>query len=320
MAESSDLRDPWLVAAWPGMGSVALLAGTYLLQQLQAQRVAELNARDFFEIQNVEVKKGLATVGRLPRSLFFEWRDPRRRHDLLIFAGEAQPTSGGYELCQRLLEYAMQRGVKRLFTFAAIATQLHPGTKPHVYGVATDPALLDEVKGLGVEALEEGQISGLNGLLLAAGAERGLPGLCLLGELPFFAVGVHNPRAAQAVLERFTELAGIDINYTDLEQQAKLVDRNLLQLLEQLKQSGGEAAESQIEGLEENELPVAEDERSREQPGPGLDRKTERRINAMFERAKQDRSGAFELKQELDRLGVFKQYEDRFLDLFREAE
>jgi uncharacterized protein len=27
---------------------------------------------------------------------------------------------------------------------------------------------------------------------------------------------------------------------------------------------------------------------------------------------------AFELKQELDRLGVFKEYEDRFLDLFRD--
>ena len=30
-----------------------------------------------------------------------------------------------------------------------------------------------------------------------------------------------------------------------------------------------------------------------------------------------DRSRAFELKQELDRLEVFKEYEDRFLDLFK---
>jgi hypothetical protein len=37
----------------------------------------------------------------------------------------------------------------------------------------------------------------------------------------------------------------------------------------------------------------------------------------LFNQANQDRSKAFELKQELDRLGVFKDYEDRFLDLFK---
>jgi hypothetical protein len=30
-----------------------------------------------------------------------------------------------------------------------------------------------------------------------------------------------------------------------------------------------------------------------------------------------DRSRAFELKQELNRLGIFKEHEDRFLDLFK---
>jgi hypothetical protein len=37
----------------------------------------------------------------------------------------------------------------------------------------------------------------------------------------------------------------------------------------------------------------------------------------MFALAEKDRSKAFELKKELDRLGIFKKYEDRFLDLFR---
>jgi hypothetical protein len=41
------------------------------------------------------------------------------------------------------------------------------------------------------------------------------------------------------------------------------------------------------------------------------------RIEELFTRAAGDRSKAFELKGELDRLGLFKQYEDRFLDLFK---
>ena len=36
-----------------------------------------------------------------------------------------------------------------------------------------------------------------------------------------------------------------------------------------------------------------------------------------FEQARQDKSKAFELKQQLDRLDLFADYEDRFLDLFK---
>ncbi|MBM3995277.1 MAG: hypothetical protein FJ303_14160 [Planctomycetes bacterium] len=52
----------------------------------------------------------------------------------------------------------------------------------------------------------------------------------------------------------------------------------------------------------------------------GLSAADEKRIEELFEKSKQDRSKTFELKQELDRLNVFKDYEDRFLDLFKKAE
>ena len=51
-----------------------------------------------------------------------------------------------------------------------------------------------------------------------------------------------------------------------------------------------------------------------------LNRQDEKRIEILFEEAKTDRSKAYELKSELDRLNVFADYEERFLDLFRESE
>lgn len=41
------------------------------------------------------------------------------------------------------------------------------------------------------------------------------------------------------------------------------------------------------------------------------------KIEELFQAAKGDRSKSFELKKELDRSGLFKEYEDRFLDLFK---
>jgi len=318
MAKSEPLCNPWLVAVWPGMGNVALGAGSYLVEKLGARWLAELSVRDMFEIEHVQVKGGLAKVGHVPRSIFFLWKDPRQQRDMIIFIGEAQPASGGYALCHKLLDYAIDRGVKRFFTFAAMGTQLHPSTEPRVFGVATDKKFLTGLRKRKVQILEDGQISGMNGVLLAAGAERGLEGICLLGEMPFFAVGVPNPRASQAVLKVFSRMVGIRVDLSQLTEQAKATEHNLLELLEKLDQP----AESE-EGFTIPDVAKLDDDQEEQEDAdeePNLDRKARMRIEALFEQASQNRATALELKQELDRLGVFAKYEDRFLDLFKQAE
>lgn len=323
MSDTEQLRDPWLVAVWPGMGSVALGAGSYLVNKLGAQLVHELPARDLFDIQQIDVKDGLASIGRLPRSMFFQWRNPRGERDLLIFIGEAQLSPGGYALCHKLLDYAVQQGVKRIVTFAAMATQLHPTGEPRVFGAATEKQAVADMKRHGVEILEEGQISGLNGVLLAAGAERDLPGLCLLGELPFFAVGVPNPRASQAALEVFVEMTGIELDLAEIAAQAKTVETALLQLLEKMKEAAAEQVEGDEEGFIVAESSDVEDEdvKPKQKKGqPSLDPAAHKRIESLFQEALEDRGQAMRLKAELDRLGVFEQYEDRFLDLFKSGE
>jgi len=319
--ELDNLNSPWLIAAWPGMGNVALAAGSYLVEQLEAEAVGELATREHFEVDHVDVKGGIATAGQMPRSLLFVWRDPNERHDLIIFIGEAQPDSGGHTLARKLLEHAGEWGVERCFTFAAMATQLHPASTPRVFGAATEQSLLGQLEPQGVELLNDGQVSGMNGVVLAAAAEQGIDGVCLLGELPYFAVGVPNPRASHAVLDVFTGLAGVELDFTRLEQQAEEMDDRLSDLLERLNQGGEGDEEAGGEGFSVPEVTqastFAEQTPARE---PSLDAESQQRIERLFQQARKDRSQAHELKKELDRLEVFEQYEDRFLDLFRKAE
>ena len=62
---------------------------------------------------------------------------------------------------------------------------------------------------------------------------------------------------------------------------------------------------------------TAQAESEPESEEPTLDRADQQLIEDLFEGARIDRSRAYELKQELDRLHVFLEYEDRLLDLFR---
>jgi proteasome assembly chaperone (PAC2) family protein len=269
---------------------------------------AEYEARELFDVDSVEVKKGIIQAGRRPRNRFFVWTDPNKKRDIVVFLGEAQPPIGKYLFCHKLIEYGKELGVERVVTFAAMATQMHPSQRSRVFAAATDNESLDELKRLELQVLEDGQIGGLNGVLLGAAAERGLHGACLLGEMPHIFTQLPYPKASRAILEVFTTMAGIELDFTELNEQVGLMEQQLEEILAQIaKMQGGEGG-GEEEGF--NPEPVEEERIS------AADRN---RLESLFEQASKDRSKAFELKQELDRLGVFKDYEDRFLDLFKKA-
>ena len=184
MNAEEKLHEPWLVAAWPGMGGVAITAGYYLMAKLGMHLHMEFPAAEYFENTQVDIKDGLIVTPRLPRSRLFLWNDPHEKHDLIVFIGEAQPPARGGAFCRNLIEQAKILGVRRVFTFAAMATAMRPKDDSRVFGAAIDQNTLAEFKELDVDILENGSISGLNGVLLAIAAAGGLPGGCLLGEIP----------------------------------------------------------------------------------------------------------------------------------------
>jgi hypothetical protein len=299
VAEKIELTRPWLVAVWPGMGHVALNAGIYLLAKLGMTAFAEYDAAELFDIEQVEVKDGMIQPGRRPRNRFFAWTDPNGEHDLVVFLGEAQPPTGKFTFCRHLISFAKNLGVERVFTFAAMATQMHPGAESRVFGAATDSDNLQELKQLELEMLEDGHIGGLNGVLLAA------------AQLPF-------PKASHAILEAFTTIAHLDLDLDELSEQAKLVEEQLGELLAQVEKQRGDMDDDEDGDDEEGSFAESADE---EESPPEAEHPRKREpIERLFKQAAQDRSKAFELKQELDRLGVFKEYEDRFLDLFKHPE
>ncbi|HBP17912.1 MAG TPA: hypothetical protein DEA08_08970 [Planctomycetes bacterium] len=314
---------PWLVAVWPGMGSVAALAGTYLVGKLGAKPVAHLPTRNYFDIESVQVDEGLIQPPRPPRVVIYRWENPSGP-DLLISIAEAQPSRNGFGLAEELVDLAHDLGARRIATFAAMATPSDPRAPARVFSAGTDVHLLERVDERDeVHRLEEGSISGLNGVLLAAGAARNLPGVCLLGEFPFFASGVPQPKAAAAVLRVFRHLTGVPLDLDELDEQAQVVEQKLTAILRRLEGQGQDTERFLPSPLVREETPAEE---PRIEPNSeavptvaGLDPAVLAHIEALFAEAEADRARALALKALLDEHGVFREYEDRFLDLFKQG-
>jgi proteasome assembly chaperone (PAC2) family protein len=309
------LREPWLVAAWPGMGMVGMLAADFLRSRLGAEFHVEIPADEHFQPAGVEVKEGLLLPPHAPRTLLSTWRNPKSGRDLVFLLGEKQPTAGSWRYAEAVLDAARELGVERVHTFAAMSTPRMPNAPARVFAAATEAALLSEVRRLGAEPIRAGEIGGMNGVFLTAAAERRLPGACLLGEIPYFASAVPNPKAAAAVLRAFARLSGVELDLAELDRAGAEVEQQLTALHHQL-----EEAARKLQATEKG-APIEEGEAWRTTPpNEDLTAQDAARIEALFADAQRDRTKALVLKAELDRLNVFGRFEDRFLDLFKRAE
>ena len=305
------LKNPYLIVAWPGMGEVAFKAATYLVEKLQAQEFAEIPSADFFYLTGSNVKEGVLDLPELPHSKFYFWKNKSGKNDLIIFLSNAQPDLAKAEsYSRRILSLGKLFGVKTVVGLASMPQPIEHSQEPAVWVAATSAALNEGLKKFNVNVLAESQISGMNGLFLGFAKKEGFPGICLLGEIPFYTIQIENPKASYAVLCVLNEMLDLKIDLLGLLEQAHAMEGEINKFLDYLKvgSSGGlnPINEEEIEKIKKTlnqltRLPISVKEK----------------IEKLFEEAKTDLTKAHELKIELDKWNVYKEYEDRFLDLFR---
>ena len=305
------LNNPVMVAAWPGMGSVAIGAVGYLRHQLQATEFGEIEPYDFFEPSEVVVENSVTAPPRLPQTKFYFWKGRPRQGDLLLVMGDSQPHARPYQYANLIMDVAQRFGVRRLYTGAAAPASLHHRERPKVLAVANEAKLLRYLKGFDLSLMESGQISGMNGLLLGVAAEREVEGICLLGELPYYAVALPCLRSSQVVLEVLLKMLGIQIDMAEMDTMAGRTEDEIDKIV---------ATSEQMSRLVEQLRQPKPQSEPKARPSPEEQAQARERIERLFAQAAQDRSKASELKAELDRLGLFEEYEDRFLALFRKLQ
>jgi uncharacterized protein len=216
-----------MIASWPGIGDVSLTAAKYLVEKLNAVAIGEIEPVNFFEPVGVTVRDNLVESPHFPESKFYYWQYPKAGRGLVIFIGEEQPTFKGYELVNCVLDVAQRLKVSRVYSCAAAVTRIHHSEEMKVWGAATNSDLVDELSKHNVILRGNLRIAGLNGLILGMAQERGMEGVCLLGEVPSYATQIANPKASLAVLGILTKMLGVTVDLADLGHLAERVDEEM---------------------------------------------------------------------------------------------
>lgn len=237
-----DLEKPMMFVGWPGIGNIGILAVNALKDILRGEEFGEIESWDFFYPRKVFIQNGWLKDLEFPSNKFYHARIEKK--DVIIFIGEEQPTFGGrmyasgekaYEMANLVIDVGLEFGCQRIYTSGACVSPIHHQMKPRVCAVVSSEELKEEVTHTSntilMSELEgrsegEGVITGLNGLLLGVAKKRGLPGICLMGEIPDWLSGASfpYPRASRSVLEVFAEILRIQVDLGFLEKLEGQID------------------------------------------------------------------------------------------------
>jgi len=258
-----EVENPVLIAGWPGIGNIGIIAVDALRGTLRAEEFGEIEPWDFFYPRKVLIRDGELVDLEFPINKFYFKRTEKK--DLIFFIGEEQPALAGrayaegkkaYQMANLVLDVASKFGCRRVFTSGAAVAPIHHTVRPRVWAVPNIEGLVDEVRSyentLLMSDVEgrggQGNITGLNGLLLGVAKKRGMEAICIMGEIPVYLQGLPlpYPKASKSVLEVLTaalalriEMEGIDElvqrSETDVERLYEMFPSEIKEQLDKLK-------------------------------------------------------------------------------------
>ena len=209
------LRSPILICGFPGTGYVGKLAIDHIIAELESIHLADIYSSSF-PPQIIIKNNGIV---ELMKNIMRYVKNTKGKHDFLLLTGDAQPVNSKVEylLGEEIINIAKNFGVTQIITLGAYITGMFVEI-PRIFGVATDDGGLKLLNSYNVSRIENGSISGMNGILLGIGKVHNLNGISLLGETSGYVIDAN---ASKYILKKLLSIVHLEIGMDELDKKAK---------------------------------------------------------------------------------------------------
>ena len=186
--------------------------------------------------------------------------DPLSSKDLILLTGDSQPVVPGseYVLSEQILDLITKFNISNIYSLASYVTGTFVND-PKIYGTATNPEMVKSFRSFNISTLDNGNITGMNGLILGLGKLRGIEGICLLGETSGYVI---DAKASKNLLEIVNNVLGIHINMDEMNKRSKDTEILIKNLEQQMMAKSGQFPQSVPTEEQEEELMFPQNRKS----------------------------------------------------------
>ncbi len=253
------LIKPVLIVGWTDAGHAGINTVEYLINQLGATEFAEIEPHNFSLLPHVNIKGGILQDIEYQQNEFYYWKNLKSTGDLLLF-GSRPPVINHYELVNLIIDLADAFAVNRIYTVGGMQANTAHTADPKLFGIVNNPTLKSLMTKHDIESGTNyhGPTS-INGMLSGTAKLRGIECVNLWARVPSYISEIPNPRICIAILDVLTSMLDIDIDCTEIENEALHADKQIERLVSYLRQQNPEI-DHHIKSLEKNTIPEANKE------------------------------------------------------------
>ncbi len=235
------LDRPILLAAfegWNDAGEAASTAITYLRDHFDALVFADIDPEDFFDFTQNRPEIAFDSSGERrvewPMSTFAAAHPDGEVPDLILLAG-TEPGLRWRTYCRQILAVCRAFDVHLVVTLGALLAEV-PHSRP--VSVLSTAFSASAARRLQLEQSGYQGPTGIVGVLHDACRAAGIDSAGVWATVPSYLPGAPSPKAALALVERLSELLGLEVPTTELEIASASYDRQVEELLTDDEETG----------------------------------------------------------------------------------
>lgn len=229
------LNNPVFIEGLPGIGNVGKVAVDFLIDELKAEKLYEINSYTF--PHSVFVNED--NLVELPIVEIFYKRFGGSKNDLLLLGGDVQPIDeiSSYEFSDKILDIVQKFDGKEVITLGGIGLADIP-KKPKVYCTGNSKKIIEKYKSdlvsnnlYGIV----GPIIGVSGLLLGLASKRDMQAISFLAETyghPMY-LGI---KGAKEILKVLNQQLKLGLNINKLDKEIKDIESEIMKKTEQFSE------------------------------------------------------------------------------------
>ena len=221
------LNNPSLLIGWQthDTGKLSSRVIHYLNEKMEGREIAEIKPTGFFSFGGVRFRNDFIQV---PESQF--WACEKR--NLILFKSD-EPEFEYYQFLTTVLELAESRfQAKEVVTLNGTLSFIAHTHPRRIFTVFNQTELKERLQGFDTEELTWEGPPALSSFLLWVAKQRGIPGVSLWVEIPFYLAAKEDPQAIKITLSFLNRRFGLGLDLSEFDLRIQEQNEKIAQLRE----------------------------------------------------------------------------------------
>jgi len=247
-SERPQFENPSLIVGWEqDSGKLSPKVIEYLNKKMNGKSFCEIEPIGFFSLAGVAIENNIA---QFPENKFYY----SQRNDLVIFKG-SEPRIERYRFLNAIADLAQSYcKIKELYTISGTISPIAHTSPRSISTVFNQQEIQEKHQGYKLQDVNWKGPPAISSYLLWIAKNRGIPGVSLWSQIPFYLAAGEDFQAIKSTLSFLDKKFNLGLDFRELDEEIRDQNRKIDELREE---------DSEIDkyiGMLESELPLSEAE------------------------------------------------------------